>query len=83
MAGGRQAHGHALLPGGVHTSRASCKTEGGPLAPAGFHTRRGYLRFITPLQKIGDWLSELKKNNRIDPAVILPVSALKTNTSPR
>ncbi|KXZ46254.1 hypothetical protein GPECTOR_45g124 [Gonium pectorale] len=34
-------------------------------------------------QKIGEWMNELKKSGRLEPSVILPVSALKTNTSQR
>ncbi|GLI65881.1 hypothetical protein VaNZ11_009518 [Volvox africanus] len=34
-------------------------------------------------QRIGDWMAELKKSGRLEPSVILPVSALKTNTSNR
>eukprot|EP00198_Chlamydomonas_reinhardtii_P010294 XP_001699631.1 predicted protein [Chlamydomonas reinhardtii] len=34
-------------------------------------------------QRIGDWTKELKDAGRLDPSVILPVSALKTNTSNR
>lgn len=34
-------------------------------------------------QRIGEWMMELKKAGRLEPSVILPVSALKTNTSNR